>query len=47
MSTKQKFQSSFELTGYITYGNDNLIVLLNPFQSSFELTGYITGFQKY
>ena len=35
------FQSSFELTGYITYAkakHDYLIL----FQSSFELTGYIT-----
>ena len=36
------FQSSFELTGYITE-----MVKINPitgsmFQSSFELTGYIT-----
>ena len=38
---QQWFQSSFELTGYITKGmNPNI----NPdlFQSSFELTGYIT-----
>ena len=37
-----EFQSSFELTGYITeevlYGT----FMVNTFQSSFELTGYIT-----
>ena len=38
-----RFQSSFELTGYITM----LVIDLNDgvsegFQSSFELTGYIT-----
>ena len=37
------FQSSFELTGYITSsvesGLDTSIIM---FQSSFELTGYIT-----
>ena len=38
----EMFQSSFELTGYITerfnYGRDKVW----EFQSSFELTGYIT-----
>ena len=37
-----KFQSSFELTGYITMKNLICIVSLFMFQSSFELTGYIT-----
>ena len=38
------FQSSFELTGYITaqFGSKTL-VLGKEFQSSFELTGYITA----
>ena len=36
------FQSSFELTGYITIIL-LLLVIGVPFQSSFELTGYITG----
>ena len=38
-----KFQSSFELTGYIT--NTTILVEdgLFRFQSSFELTGYITS----
>ena len=40
------FQSSFELTGYITgvvnpIINDGLV-----FQSSFELTGYITVYRS-
>ena len=37
------FQSSFELTGYIT--SDYVIIIrfsISKFQSSFELTGYIT-----
>ena len=38
-----KFQSSFELTGYITNGTFRLSnISLEEFQSSFELTGYIT-----
>ena len=36
------FQSSFELTGYITVEMSILMVLSTVFQSSFELTGYIT-----
>ena len=36
------FQSSFELTGYITSKNVNLSKKIMLFQSSFELTGYIT-----
>ena len=37
------FQSSFELTGYITRLNANADPnLSDKFQSSFELTGYIT-----
>ena len=38
------FQSSFELTGYITVKNSVRGLLLLLFQSSFELTGYITKF---
>ena len=38
-----QFQSSFELTGYITeLTKDDIVVCLEMFQSSFELTGYIT-----
>ena len=37
-----KFQSSFELTGYITEIKDRKGKMVNRFQSSFELTGYIT-----
>ena len=38
------FQSSFELTGYITKSKINILCLISlRFQSSFELTGYITG----
>ena len=40
------FQSSFELTGYITVEMSILMVLSTVFQSSFELTGYITN-RKY
>ena len=36
------FQSSFELTGYITHQLIQVIILISTFQSSFELTGYIT-----
>ena len=36
------FQSSFELTGYITIKVEGKIVTVIGFQSSFELTGYIT-----
>ena len=36
------FQSSFELTGYITLVVFSLSEVYIPFQSSFELTGYIT-----
>ena len=36
------FQSSFELTGYITKGCVDMINAILRFQSSFELTGYIT-----
>ena len=36
-----KFQSSFELTGYIT-NPEHMDMLRDAFQSSFELTGYIT-----
>ena len=38
----KEFQSSFELTGYITVEMSILMVLSTVFQSSFELTGYIT-----
>ena len=38
-----QFQSSFELTGYITYHYPTpYIYYMEKFQSSFELTGYIT-----
>ena len=36
------FQSSFELTGYITHHDAHTFAQLG-FQSSFELTGYITA----
>ena len=36
------FQSSFELTGYITIVSTVTLVVYGLFQSSFELTGYIT-----
>ena len=36
------FQSSFELTGYITPINTKIKYSKYKFQSSFELTGYIT-----
>ena len=36
------FQSSFELTGYITSKLDMPDISAETFQSSFELTGYIT-----
>ena len=37
------FQSSFELTGYITQQLMSMTwKSITPFQSSFELTGYIT-----
>ena len=36
------FQSSFELTGYITNDNMEWAEIIRLFQSSFELTGYIT-----
>ena len=38
----EMFQSSFELTGYITRRNNADCIWANGFQSSFELTGYIT-----
>ena len=38
----KRFQSSFELTGYITEINPNGAIIWIGFQSSFELTGYIT-----
>ena len=37
-----EFQSSFELTGYITSDKRVMCRIVNKFQSSFELTGYIT-----
>ena len=36
------FQSSFELTGYITDKEGWIVGWIDEFQSSFELTGYIT-----
>ena len=36
------FQSSFELTGYITTSEEVKREVEAVFQSSFELTGYIT-----
>ena len=36
------FQSSFELTGYITLEYLEILYIVLEFQSSFELTGYIT-----
>ena len=38
-----KFQSSFELTGYITKTWNYYLPDKEMFQSSFELTGYITN----
>ena len=41
--TAKWFQSSFELTGYITREFDDYLTdVQKGFQSSFELTGYIT-----
>ena len=40
------FQSSFELTGYITLVVMPFNVDFDGFQSSFELTGYITNGNK-
>ena len=40
---KDEFQSSFELTGYITALAINWETSILVFQSSFELTGYITS----
>ena len=37
-----EFQSSFELTGYITTMDNLTDKFILRFQSSFELTGYIT-----
>ena len=37
------FQSSFELTGYITTQTIPFATIMDLFQSSFELTGYITS----
>ena len=37
------FQSSFELTGYITILPMYNVIMKIQFQSSFELTGYITN----
>ena len=42
-----KFQSSFELTGYITLLNLLRQGVMLLFQSSFELTGYITSNKIY
>ena len=39
---KMMFQSSFELTGYITIHEEDAKLIKSKFQSSFELTGYIT-----
>ena len=39
---RKLFQSSFELTGYITVPFDGITRKSIMFQSSFELTGYIT-----
>ena len=45
--TIEQFQSSFELTGYITRGNIMVTGKITvTFQSSFELTGYITSIHK-
>ena len=41
----KRFQSSFELTGYITGTVKGLKEQIEAFQSSFELTGYITNAQ--
>ena len=41
-SVKEGFQSSFELTCYITNHISSIAVQAGGFQSSFELTGYIT-----
>ena len=41
------FQSSFELTGYITVQPKAFMGLDAKFQSSFELTGYITTYRIY
>ena len=43
LSTLKGFQSSFELTGYITIALSLNNVADAMFQSSFELTGYITA----
>ena len=40
---KSSFQSSFELTGYITIALTKIMMEIMKFQSSFELTGYITA----
>ena len=40
------FQSSFELTGYITLFNSFHWSATFLFQSSFELTGYITDMRR-
>ena len=42
----EKFQSSFELTGYITNRINCGQSAGQSFQSSFELTGYITTFSN-
>ena len=42
----ERFQSSFELTGYITWIVMKMILTIFQFQSSFELTGYITNENK-
>ena len=39
----KQFQSSFELTGYITILPMYNVIMKIQFQSSFELTGYITN----
>ena len=41
-SVKEGFQSSFELTCYITNHISSIAVQAGGVQSSFELTGYIT-----
>ena len=42
-SVKEGFQSSFELTCYITNHISSIAVQAGGVQSSFELTGYITS----
>ena len=42
-SSDIRFQSSFELMGYITGSIVTDVDMFNRFQSSFELMGYITS----